>query len=83
MKLVSLLVSLLLPLAFSVGGFFLGRFLIRRPEVPTRFFTFGMFPESRFGYWWFRLAGYMFCAICVGFWILTPLYLIVYLHQHP
>jgi hypothetical protein len=74
-------ISLLLPLTFTVGLFFLGRFFIRRPEAPTRFFTFGMQPTSRFGIWWFRLVGYFFCGSCVLFWVLTPIYLIVYLHQ--
>ncbi len=78
-----MIVSLLIPLAFSVAGFVLGLFFIRKPEAPTRFFTFGMFPESRFGHWWFRIAGYLFCVVSIGFWVLTPLYLIVYFHQHP
>jgi hypothetical protein len=77
-----MIVSLLLPLACSVGGFFFGMFFIRKPEVPMRFFTFGMLPESRFGRWWFRFTGYLLCAVCIGFWILTPIYLVVYLHQH-
>ncbi len=76
-------VALILPLTLSVGGFFLGRFFIRSPEVPTRLFTFGMSPDSRFGHCWFRFAGDLVCAVCVGFWVLTPIYLIVSFRQHP
>jgi hypothetical protein len=77
------LVSLLLPLTFTVCVFFLGRFFVRTPEIPTRFLTFGMFPKSRIGFWLFRSVGYLICGACIVFWILTPLYLIVYVHQHP
>jgi len=75
-------VSLAVVLGFSVGLFLLGLFLIRRPEAPTKFFTFGMFPESRFGKLWFRFAGYLFCSVCVFYWILTPFYLIALFRQH-
>ena len=78
-----MLVSLLLPMACSVGLFLLGRLFIRNPQAPTRFFTVGKFSDSRFGFWWFRITGYLFCGVCVVFWLLTPLYFIVYSHQHP
>jgi hypothetical protein len=76
-------VSLLLPLIVTVGIFFLGRFLVLRPGVPTRLFTLGKFAESRVGFWFFRSVGYLLCVGCIFFWILTPLYLILYLRQHP
>ena len=69
-------VVLAVVLAISVAWFFLGLFFIRKPQAPTRFFTFGMFPESRLGLRWFRFTGYLFCSVCVVYWILTPLYLI-------
>jgi hypothetical protein len=72
-------ISLAVSLAFSVVLFFLGLFFIRTPQAPTRFFSFGMFPDSRFGNLWFRCAGYLFCAGAVGYWILTPFYLIAVL----
>jgi hypothetical protein len=74
-------VSLVLPLTFSVGVFFLGLFFIRKPEAVSRFFTFGMNPMPRLGAWWSRFAGYIFCAVCIGFWILTPLYVIALVKQ--
>ena len=79
--LVGQVVSLALPLTLSVGAFFLGLFFIRKPQAPTRLFTFGLLPDSRFGQWWFKVTGYVFCAVCVGFWVLTPLYLIAHFRQ--
>ena len=74
-------VSLAVTLGLSVGIFFLGLFFIRKPQVPTRLFTFGMFPESHFGMWWSRITGYLFCTVCVFYWILTPFYLIALFRQ--
>jgi hypothetical protein len=77
----SMLVALVLPTMFVVGMFLVGRLFIRRPELPTRFFTFGMNPESKFGLWWFRFTGYLFCVVSVGFIVLIPLYLIALFHR--
>jgi hypothetical protein len=57
--------------------FLLGRFFIRRPEAPTRFFTFGTNPQSKFGLWWFRIVGYFFCIMSAASAVLTAVYLAV------
>ena len=73
----SVMVSLLLPLIFAVGVFFLGRLFVRRPEVPTKFFTFGMSPQSRFGLVASKCMGYFFCVVAALYVVLVLLYLIV------
>jgi len=75
------MVSLLLPVIFGVGLFLLGRLLIRKPEMPTKFFTLGMNPQSRFGLVAFKCIGYFFCVSVIIYVVLIPLYLIVLFHQ--
>jgi hypothetical protein len=58
-----ILVSLILPSIFLFAFFFLGRYLIRKPQAATRLFTLGMRPESKFGLRWFRFTGYLFCFV--------------------
>jgi hypothetical protein len=77
----SILFSLLLPLIFAAGLFFLGRLFIRRPEVSTKFFTFSMNPKSRFGAVASKCIGYFFCVGAIIYVVLIPLYLVILFHQ--
>ncbi len=72
-----ILISLLLPSICLIGIFLLGRFFIRRPEAPTNFFTFGTNPQAKFGLWWFRMVGYLFCITSAGLAVLTAIYLAI------
>ncbi len=72
-----ILISLILPTLCLAGVFFLGRFFIRRPEVPTRLVTFGTNPQSKFSLLCFRITGYVFCSVAIAFALLTAVYLAV------
>jgi hypothetical protein len=67
-------VSFLLPFIFAVAMFSLGRYFIRKPEGPNKFFTLGMIPPTKFGLLWARWTGYLFCTVSVGFAVLTVVY---------
>jgi hypothetical protein len=77
-----ILIASILPLTFALIIFSVGQYFIRHPEVPPRFFIFGMLPESKFGRGWSRFTGYLFCFGSVAFVILFIIYLAILTLRH-
>lgn len=73
----SLFVIALASIVFFVGGYF-----IRHPEEPTRFFTLGMASDSKFGWWWFRVTGYLVCLVALAFALVIGIHVAILTLHH-